>query len=262
MTSIVDICNRALSAIATRSSITSFNDGSVEGYQCGLWYDEMRQRLLRTAQWGFARMQVQLTQLGDAIPDNTAPYPFGYSYAYPSICLRMRYILAPPPPNYSGPSAPPVVGQPLVGPMFPAPSRTNRFLIMNSQNSAGQYTKLLVSNIYQAYGVFTGDITDPNQFDPMFRDALTSAIAAKIALPLSGNVGMMKDFIAAAELDIQAARVADSEAITTTDHTVDWINTRGVGSPYGYGAGSNLNIGGWGSVGQWWGGIDPMNWGA
>lgn len=258
MTSNIDICNRALSEVISRSSIQAFDDGSVEGYQCGLWYDNMRQRLLRTAPWAFARMQVVLTQLGDAVPDNTAPYPFGYAYAYPAQALAVRYILPPPPPIYTGPNSAPNVGTPLVGPMFPAPSRASRFIIMNSLNPAnGAFTKLLCSNIWGATGVFTGDITDPNQFDPLFEGALTSALASKLVGPLSGNVGMKRDYEAAAEIAIAKARVADgNEAIVTTDHTPDWIRERGIGDRAG------PALGWWGLNGQWWGGYENMNWGS
>ena len=81
----IDIANMALAEIGTRSSITAFDDGSVEGYQAGLWYDQLRQMLLRTAPWGFSRGQLVLTQLGDLVPDATAPYPYLFKYAYPPV---------------------------------------------------------------------------------------------------------------------------------------------------------------------------------
>src|SRR6202012_4695990 len=48
MTSRVDITNRALQALGTRSSIVSMSEGSNESNQASLCYDATRQELIRT----------------------------------------------------------------------------------------------------------------------------------------------------------------------------------------------------------------------
>ena len=110
--SIIAICNRALSQIAETNGIASISppDGTNEATQCALWYDTMRQRILRSAPWGFARTQLTLTQVGDLYPDNTSPYPFLFAYSYPEDCQKLRYLLPQPIPPIQGATAPPLTG--------------------------------------------------------------------------------------------------------------------------------------------------------
>lgn len=263
-TSAIQLCNQALSEIGTRSNISAFDDGSKEGYQCGLWYDALRRRLLRTALWGFARGQLVMTELGDLIPDGTSPYPFLFKYAYPSDCIKMRYVLRPPVGgNISGSITPPTVGFASGSACWLGPSRENRYLPASDVDLDGNQTKVILSNVCRAIGVYTRDITNVDLFDDLFNEALQAALAYKLVIPLSGNVGQRDQFKKAAEDAILQARVADgNEAIPTSDHSVDWIVTRGVGSQFGYGPfGGPFGAGGdgWGS---WFGGCDNMSWGA
>lgn len=258
MVAIIDICNQALSEIGTQSQISSFDDGSVEGQQCALWYDSLRKRMLRTAQWGFARRQVTLTQLGDLIPDQTSPYPYLYKYAYPADALKIRYILAPP--ITINNSIAPSVGVPVGPPQWLSPSRANRFIIAGDVDDLGNQIKVILSNVCNAIGVYTADITDPNIFDDLFSGALASALAYKLCIPLSGNVGMRDEFAKAAEFAILQARVADgNEAIPSSDIRVDWIETRGVGSARGAGLFNAAGANGWGSC---FGSNENMAWGS
>jgi hypothetical protein len=256
--SIIAICNRAISEIGggTPSQITTLADGSVEAAQCNLWYDRLRRNLLRTAPWGFARFQETLTQVGDLIPDQTAPYPFLWAYAYPSDCIKFRYILPPPVPPITGAISPPLTGDQFVTGWM-APSRRNRYLVQFARDGQGNQSRQVISNVQQAIGVYTVDVTDPDVFDDLFIEALQAALSYKLVIPLSGNIAMKADFKAAAELAITQARAADAnEAIPTTDIKVDWIETRGVGSAYGFAPWSGV---GWG---QWNCGWDEMNWGS
>lgn len=262
MTSDVSICNLALSEIGNRAQmITSLEEDSAEANQCALWYDTLRKRLLRTAPWGFCRYQTNLAQLGDLLPDNTSPFPWLYKYAHPADCLKMRYIIAPPPVNVGTAS----VVAPQVGLSTPAcwwqgASRANRFVIASDTDANGQRRNVVLSNVFQAIGVYNGDVTDPALFDELFVGALASALAYKIVIPLNGNVGEREQMRKSAEDAILQARVADgNEAIPRSDVQVDWIDTRGVGPYYGaYGAMGGVGPTGWG---QWCGSWDSMSWG-
>lgn len=262
MTTKYDICNMALSEIGTQSTIASFTEQSNEAIQCALWYDTMRRRLLRAAQWGFARTQVTLTQLADAVPDQTAPYPYLFSYAYPSDALKIRYILATPL-TTTGAPPPDLIVSPST---WFTPSRANRFIIANQVISTVQ-TKVILTNVgwvnvvpnTGAIGVYTQDVEDVGLMDEMFIGALASALAYKLVIPLSGNVGMRDGFAKAAQDTIDQARAADgNEAIPSSDIRVDWMEARGVGSPFGYG----FSGGNWSAWGSCWGGYDSMNWGS
>lgn len=268
MTSAIDVCNRALSAIAAQSTITTFNDVTNESIQCALWYDKLRRQLLRTAPWGFCRRQVVLTQVGDLIPDNTSPYPWLYTYAYPADCLKLRYLLRLPP--QLNPPNPPAVGTPVGPAWILQPSRNNRFIVINTPSADGtSSSKQLVSNVGplgagggSAIGVYNGDITDPDQWDDLFEGALTSVLAYHLCNPITGNIGLMANFKKEAEDAILEARAADgNETIPSSDINVDWIATRGVGSYWGYGPQYGLGDGfaGWGT---WTEGWSNMSWGS
>lgn len=268
MTSIADICNRALSDIAAQATINDLTmDVTNEAIQCNLWYDKLRRQLLRTAPWGFCRRQVVLTQVGDLVPDNTAPYPWLYMYAYPSDCLKLRYLLYLPP--QLNPPNPPAVGTPVGPPWILRPSRNHKFIVVNTPSADGSSSsKNLVTNVGpinnggSAIGVYNGDVTDPDMWDDLFEGALTAALSYHLTMPLTGNIGMRAEFKKTAEDAITAARVADgNEAIPTSDVTVDWMQTRGVGSYWGYGPQYGLGDGlaGWGS---WTEGYGSMGWGA
>ena len=258
-TSIVDICNRALSRIGTRSTIASLDEGSAEANACQLWYDELRQQLLRVAPWGFSRATIVLTQLGDLIPDNTAPSPWLYKYAYPSDCAKFRYVL--PPPILPSTNLAPNVGSVQPSQWAQGPSRSNRYVVGTDVDGNGNQITVLLSNLYQASGVYNREVTDPNQFDALFRGALTAALAYNLVAPLSGNVGQMESLAKEAERAILQARTADAnESITRSDHTPDWIATRGLGGPWGvfpYVGGSEAGWTGWGNRNCGW---ESMSW--
>lgn len=254
MTTPTDICNRALSEMGTQSTIASLSESSPEAVQCALWYTTLRQQLLRMANWGFARRQVVLTELGN-YADATSPYPWLYKYAYPSDCIKFRYTIAPPYPAVN-PSVAPQVGVGPVGPQW-GPSRACRFLIDEDVDGSGVVTKTIISNVSQAIGAYTMDVVNPDRWDSLFEGAMVAALAYRLVIPLSGNVGMRQDFAASAERMIIRAQVADgNEAVPSSDHTVDWIEARGCGYPGGYAYGQGLA--GWGS---WYGSNDAMNWG-
>lgn len=251
MTDAVSIANRALSKLGTQKTIASFADPTPAATQCGLWYDTIRRALLRTAPWGFARQQVALTQMGDAIPDNTSPYPWLYMYAYPGDCIKMRYMV-PTPQNV-------VVGSSIA--YLPVmPRRDCRFLIANNPTSSGGANptitnqRVVLTNVCQAIGVYTYDAQDPNQFDPLFETALISALAAELVMPLTGNAGMVASFRQDCEAKILQARAADgNETIPKADHTPDWIRTRMVG-------GLEWGTFAYANWGEWYAGWDDMSW--
>ena len=219
--------------------------------------------MLRTAQWGFARRQVALTQLGDLIPDGTSPYPWLWEYAYPADCVKFRYIVSPPPPANTTVS-PPAVGLPVGPPWWTGASRNNRFMLNGTVDAQNNPITTVVSNVYQAIGVYTHDAQVVDTFDELFINALVSLLAYKLVIPLSGHNIKHEESASEAEvMDVTQARVADgNEAFFKDDIPTDWMNARGVGSPFGYNPDFPNQGGpgpGWGS---WFGGNDSINWGS
>jgi hypothetical protein len=252
MTTAVDICNRALSSIGAQTTISSLGEQSPEAVQCALWYDSTRKQLLRTANWGFARRQVALTLLGE-LTDATTPFPYLFKYAYPADCLKFRYMI--PPPIINNNSVAPQVGVGPVGPFGFGPSRQFRWMVNTDVDGNGVYTKTLLTNVQGAIGCYTMDMTNPDIFDNLFEDALEAAMAARLAIPVTGKVGLYDRAVQSAESAIRVARAQDgNEGIPTTDHSVDWITTREIGS---FGGVGNA----FANWGQWYGYNENISWG-
>lgn len=249
MPSPIDICNMALSEIGTRSTIAAFDEGSAESEQCSVWYDSLREMLLRAAPWGFSRAQANLALLG-TLGENTSPNPWPYKYLYPADALRVRYML-PPQPNNSGL----IPNDALLS--YCGPSRANRFIIGNDLDEFSNQRKVVLTNVKDTQAVYIIDVQDVSLFDASFRIALVGLLAFKLVIPLTGNAGMRRDFALSAQDAINSARAADgNEAISSTDHTPDWISARGgdSGNPYA----DPL----WGQLGSWFVGWDNISWGS
>lgn len=109
MTTTVDIVNRALQAIGTRTTVTAnelTNETSNEAKQANICLIQIRDDLLRMAPWDCALTPVNLTYITSVpgTPENTSPAtplwqkgqpapPWAYEYQYPVDCLRACWII-------------------------------------------------------------------------------------------------------------------------------------------------------------------------
>lgn len=108
MTAQVDVVNRALGALGTRTTITAAElatSGSNEAIQANLIYVPYRNQLLRMAPWNccFNTATMTLISAVPGTPENTsaatsiwqkgqpAP-PWAYEYQYPVDCLRALWV--------------------------------------------------------------------------------------------------------------------------------------------------------------------------
>lgn len=115
MTSLVDIANRVMQTIGTRTTMTASelaNEDTNEAIQFNLIYENSRDDLLRMAPWDCALKTANLTYISSVpgTPENSsaattlwqpgqpAP-PWAYEYQYPYDCLRACYII---PANQTG----------------------------------------------------------------------------------------------------------------------------------------------------------------
>lgn len=109
MTTEVDILNRALQTIGTRTTVTDSeyaNDDTNEVIQGKLIMHNLRDDLLRTAPWDCALKTANLVYITSVpgTPENTSPAtplwqpgqpapPWAYEYQYPVDCLRACWII-------------------------------------------------------------------------------------------------------------------------------------------------------------------------
>jgi hypothetical protein len=89
--------------------------------------------------------------------------------------------------------------------------------------------RVILTNQEFATGTYVQQLTDPNQFDPMFRDALYCVVGATMVMGLAGDKKLANMAIQIANDSIVKARSIDgNEGLTTNDVTPDWIRIRGV----------------------------------
>lgn len=89
MASKVGIVNMALGHLAVSKAIASITEKSEEARAANLYYDTALEMILRDAPWPFA---TKISSLALVEEDPTDEW--GYSYRYPTDCLRIKRILS------------------------------------------------------------------------------------------------------------------------------------------------------------------------
>lgn len=246
MTDNVDIANRALSAIGTRSSIASLDEVSNEARQCKLLLDPSRDELLRLAPWNCAANYTNLalicaapgtaenpTQGSTTWQKGIPPPPWAYEYAYPSDCLRPLWVVPQFSTGYAGgiPITTAVTG---ASPTFWS-GPPIRFKVGIDQiaggipSNVGVDTKVIWTNQEQALLHYIKRVTLPDVWDAQFQQALVAYLGARLVIALTGDKPLANLQIALANDFISKARAGDgNEGLTIIDFTPDWIRCRGV----------------------------------
>lgn len=173
MTSKIEIYNRALSRIGIDQFISDPNAQSKQGNLYRLWFDYCVDQCLADFPWGFATTIIAAAQL-----DGDPPPGWQYKYAYPTDCLAGRQIT-------DAYGARTVYANYLqwnwcqpTGLLRQA-NRPAPWKVL-SEISGTSTRRLIATDMPQAYLLYTKRITDPNQFDPGFIDALSWRIAMEI----------------------------------------------------------------------------------
>ncbi len=189
--SAADVVNLALARIGYSHRIGSLYDGSKAANLALTIYGATRDELLRAEDWDFAESNVPLTLLKQAPPGGyfppviwtTAypPLPWLYEYSYPADCLKVRSIR----------------GVPLIIPNFdPIP------VVWSVESDSALSAKVVVCNVPNAILTYTARLTDPNDWEADFSEALAAALARRFAPELVGL-----DAAKMEASDEQAARV-------------------------------------------------------
>lgn len=180
-TSEISICNMALSRIKISQRITSFNDKSEAAVNCGLWYPNCRDSLIKSAPWDFARTSVALAV------DPVTTFPgWKYAYQFPSNCLQAMAVMG---------STGMRVGSISWATWFWPGLYTNygvpKIPFQVIQNASGT-GKTIVTDITNAYLYYIAQVTLATMFDQLFVDALAWDIASEIAGPMRADAQWSK----------------------------------------------------------------------
>jgi len=201
----VTISNMALSHIGADSTIESMTEGSAESNQAILWYEYCRLQILEAYDWGFARKRIDMAVV-DAISDDTtdnAYYEWVYRYQYPSDCLAMRKI--------SNPNG-----------------ITDDAIPFDIEAGSGGQTKVVMTNMEDAIGVYTFDCETTSMFSAHFVDTLAALLAHRMAFSLTGSRAIASDMLQLYQGMIRVAPAHDAnERMAPPPRDADWIRGRG-----------------------------------
>lgn len=158
MSSVVDICNVALSHLGNARRVAAIDppDGTAEADLCSVFYPIARDEMLEAADWSFARKRVALSLL--STNDSTV---WAYAYGKPADSIMYRRI---------------VTG---IATAFEVDSE--------AFDSEGD---VIYTNKADAVMLYTKALSDPTKFPPTFRSALSYMLASYLAGPiLKGDEG-------------------------------------------------------------------------
>lgn len=236
MTSPVDVANMALDNIGARFSINSLTPPSPppNADLVARHYQPTVDALLRSAHWNFARKQATLNiiKARQGTPENPSgttlpqpPVPWLYEYAYPTDCMKVRFLIPNPPQN----------AQPLpllAGGTFPQPPGLYpvgaKFAVASDTDTGGSAIKVILADLQYAQAVYTARIDNPDLWDPSFVLAAAAALGAWLVRPTNGKGDVLKEQVEIASSIIKQARISDgNEGVTSTDNVPDWMAVRG-----------------------------------
>ena len=289
-----DICNASLDQAGIDFTLGDIEDGTRPAQVCLRAYWTCLRQLLRAAHWGFSRKAATLTLLADATGNTpnvgtqvVPPGTFVYEYAWPTDCMKMRFV----PANWPGPNpgpapgniTPPNPAQPIMtglgqAPVIPyriIPARwlqafdSNYPIPPGSAEAQGQSPEgrvVLLTNQQNAIAVYTALIKEPVMWDFNFREAMTAYLAQQIIMALTKDkrlaMAIRRDQIAIVKEKVIQARLSSANETgfpQSNDIAVDWMGARrtgGSGWPGGWGGG----FGGFGNFdgGCFFGGYDGL----
>lgn len=177
MISKVDICNMALAQLG-QEPISSLGQDDERARRCSLFYEPVKKEVLRTHNWAFADSITTLALLADGLEGE-----WPYMYAYPQDCLFLRRIFC------RGPRG---------------KSYAFKEIYQNDIHA-----RVIFCGAEQAQAEYTRDVKDEALFDPAFVKAFSLALAADLAVTLSGDAGLAQRVLQKYTLALDEARRAN-----------------------------------------------------
>lgn len=201
-----DVANMALDQAGVRDAITSFSEVSREAEVANRWYGAVRDQVLRAAFWPSATGHFKLAVSAERDPDvawtSAAPDPgWRFAYSAPSDMIAPRYL-----------------------------SDFSRFVLSNASNGS----RIIVAQAEGAVLTYTKRQEEPDAWDAALKMAIIYALAAHVAIPLTGTTtiggrGRLVDVLAekANSLILEARVGAANDAESVYETLPEWIAARG-----------------------------------
>lgn len=158
----MDVAKAALAQTGTRSTITSFNDGSEEGLYLGILYGPLRDFLLAEGDYDFSLVAA------NTVPVTTPAGPWTGAYQYPTDALRIRQMV---------PSSFDV--------MDPRPVEWT----ISGQGGAG---RVILTRVGMSRVIYTRAVGE-GLWEPLFTEAFTRLLSSALLYALRNNVAPSKE---------------------------------------------------------------------
>lgn len=199
VTSVVDIWNMAVSAAGGRGLISAEDETSRQADLCRLWYATVRDNVLKAASWPSANKWKSLAQLqerdfgDDWVEGNPAP-TWKYAYSAPSDMIAPRHLA-----NYG---------------------RFDRGVVGTTNCIFTQHTPAVLHYTFRQ--------EDVTKWDSGLVNAVVWALAANLAMPLSGKVTRAdRLWEQANDAVLLAATDIANEADDVEESHAPWVAARG-----------------------------------
>lgn len=216
MTAAVDIANLSLGNIGIGDPITALTDASNEARQCNRWFEHCRQQVLEEMPLPFAMRAEALAEVsGETFPGWT------YLYAYPSNALVVRAVG-----TTAGIRS--VQSSAYVGfyteDDIPQCFRYPFEIALKADGAS----RLILTDLPDAYSFHTYDVTNMNVWPASARDALAWKLSASIAGPLKVSVPIQVNALRMYEaLKVRAATIALNQRRDDPEPDASSIRARG-----------------------------------
>jgi len=177
VTSAEDVINLSLVRIGYEGRVNNLFEGTKQATAALNIYGQTRDEMLRAFDWSFAERNVGMTLIkqapaGGYFPPNTwtnayPPVPWLFEIQYPSDCLKVRAVK----------------NVPIFVPDFdPQPYQFS----VDNDNALAEPSKVILCNVYPGLVVYTGQITNPLDWEPDFTEALAASLGRRLAPVLVG----------------------------------------------------------------------------
>lgn len=199
MTSIVSICNLALSNLG-KDNISALTDAGAEARACRQFYDHTRDMLLQSYPWRWAGKTISLAEIS-----NDKAGLWGYAYARPNDCLKIRHVTG---------------DESDLTPRLDA--HADDFGVRHEIEGG-----VIYADISPAFLRYTWRVVDPTKYPPLFVEALAWHLTVRLAMPLTRDPKERSDAFTLANGAQVQAQVADANEVREwMPETSDTIEAR------------------------------------
>ena len=174
MISKIAICNLALAQLG-QAPIASLEQDDEKARRLKLFYDPVRDEVLRTHNWAFAGAEEPLAPV-----ETVTPLPGKILYKYPAQALFVRRVFC--------------------------PEQGRQALPFREYFRADLHCRVLETAASQAYAEYTRRVLDENLFDPAFVKSFSLALACDLAVALTGDSALASQLLEKYTLSLDEAR--------------------------------------------------------